>query len=77
MTFLAYLKDRLMMILACLAGMAVVSGYLLVCGLTALQCSLLLAAVSICLLAALGINWAFAPIIDIDYNFRNPINHIV
>ena len=39
MTFLAYLKDRLMMILACLAGMAVVSGYLLVCGLTALQCS--------------------------------------
>lgn len=57
MTFLAYLKDRLMMILACLAGMAVVSGYLLVCGLTALQCSLLLAAVSICLLAALGINW--------------------
>lgn len=24
---------------------------------------------------ALGINWAFAPIIDIDYNFRNPITN--
>src|SRR5450759_791093 len=23
--------------------------------------------------AAVGANWAFAPIIDIDYNFRNPI----
>ena len=25
--------------------------------------------------SALGINWAFAPIIDIDYNFRNPITN--
>lgn len=25
--------------------------------------------------AALGVNWAFAPIIDIDYNFRNPITN--
>ncbi len=25
---------------------------------------------------AVGINWAFAPIIDIDYNFRNPITNI-
>jgi beta-N-acetylhexosaminidase len=25
--------------------------------------------------AAVGINWAFAPIIDIDYNFRNPITN--
>lgn len=25
--------------------------------------------------AACGINWAFAPIIDIDYNFRNPITN--
>ncbi len=25
--------------------------------------------------AALGANWAFAPIIDIDYNFRNPITN--
>lgn len=24
---------------------------------------------------ALGVNWAFAPIIDIDYNFRNPITN--
>ncbi len=24
---------------------------------------------------ALGINWAFAPIVDIDYNFRNPITN--
>ncbi|MCL2233065.1 MAG: glycosyl hydrolase [Treponema sp.] len=26
--------------------------------------------------AAVGINWSFAPIIDIDYNFRNPITNI-
>jgi len=26
--------------------------------------------------AAVGANWAFAPIIDIDYNFRNPITNI-
>lgn len=26
--------------------------------------------------AAIGGNWAFAPIIDIDYNFRNPITNI-
>jgi len=26
--------------------------------------------------AALGANWAFAPIIDIDYNFRNPITNL-
>jgi Beta-glucosidase-related glycosidases len=26
--------------------------------------------------AAVGCNWAFAPIIDIDYNFRNPITNI-
>jgi beta-N-acetylhexosaminidase len=26
--------------------------------------------------AAVGGNWAFAPIIDIDYNFRNPITNI-
>ncbi len=25
--------------------------------------------------AAVGANWAFAPIIDIDYNFRNPITN--
>jgi beta-N-acetylhexosaminidase len=25
--------------------------------------------------AAVGINWSFAPIIDIDYNFRNPITN--
>ena len=25
--------------------------------------------------SALGLNWAFAPIIDIDYNFRNPITN--
>ena len=25
--------------------------------------------------SALGINWAFAPIIDIDFNFRNPITN--
>ena len=25
--------------------------------------------------SALGINWAFAPVIDIDYNFRNPITN--
>lgn len=25
--------------------------------------------------STLGINWAFAPIIDIDYNFRNPITN--
>ena len=25
--------------------------------------------------AAVGINWAFAPVIDIDYNFRNPITN--
>lgn len=25
--------------------------------------------------AAVGVNWAFAPIIDIDYNFRNPITN--
>lgn len=25
--------------------------------------------------SALGINWSFAPIIDIDYNFRNPITN--
>ena len=25
--------------------------------------------------AALGVNWAFAPIVDIDYNFRNPITN--
>lgn len=25
--------------------------------------------------AAAGLNWAFAPIIDIDYNFRNPITN--
>ena len=24
---------------------------------------------------ALGVNWAFAPIVDIDYNFRNPITN--
>jgi len=26
--------------------------------------------------AAIGVNWSFAPIIDIDYNFRNPITNI-
>ena len=26
--------------------------------------------------AAVGANWAFAPIIDIDYTFRNPITNI-
>jgi beta-N-acetylhexosaminidase len=26
--------------------------------------------------AALGANWAFAPIIDIDFNFRNPITNL-
>ena len=26
--------------------------------------------------AAVGCNWSFAPIIDIDYNFRNPITNI-
>lgn len=26
--------------------------------------------------AAVGANWAFAPIIDIDYNFRNPITNV-
>lgn len=25
---------------------------------------------------AVGVNWSFAPIIDIDYNFRNPITNI-
>ena len=25
--------------------------------------------------SAVGVNWAFAPIIDIDYNFRNPITN--
>ncbi len=25
--------------------------------------------------SAFGVNWAFAPIIDIDYNFRNPITN--
>ncbi len=25
---------------------------------------------------ALGLNWAFAPIVDIDYNFRNPITNL-
>lgn len=25
--------------------------------------------------SALGVNWAFAPIIDIDYNYRNPITN--
>ncbi|MCZ0701614.1 beta-N-acetylhexosaminidase [Natronobacillus azotifigens] len=25
--------------------------------------------------SALGVNWSFAPIIDIDYNFRNPITN--
>lgn len=25
---------------------------------------------------AVGINWAFAPVIDIDYNFRNPITNV-
>jgi len=26
--------------------------------------------------AAIGVNWSFAPIIDIDYNFRNPITNV-
>ncbi|MCL2248915.1 MAG: hypothetical protein FWC13_06560 [Oscillospiraceae bacterium] len=26
--------------------------------------------------ASVGVNWSFAPIIDIDYNFRNPITNI-
>jgi len=26
--------------------------------------------------AALGINWAFAPVVDIDINFRNPITNV-
>ena len=26
--------------------------------------------------AAVGVNWAFAPVVDIDYNFRNPITNI-
>jgi beta-N-acetylhexosaminidase len=26
--------------------------------------------------SALGCNWALAPIVDIDYNFRNPVNNI-
>jgi len=26
--------------------------------------------------AAMGVNWSFAPIIDIDYNFRNPITNV-
>jgi len=26
--------------------------------------------------ASVGINWSFAPIIDIDYNFRNPITNV-
>jgi len=26
--------------------------------------------------AAVGVNWAFAPIIDLDYNFRNPITNV-
>lgn len=26
--------------------------------------------------AALGINWSFAPVVDIDYNFRNPITNV-
>ncbi len=26
--------------------------------------------------AALGINWAFAPVVDIDMNFRNPITNV-
>jgi beta-N-acetylhexosaminidase len=25
--------------------------------------------------SALGVNWAFAPVVDIDYNFRNPITN--
>ncbi len=25
---------------------------------------------------ALGVNWAFAPVVDIDYNFRNPITNV-
>ena len=25
---------------------------------------------------AIGVNWSFAPIIDIDYNFRNPITNV-
>ncbi len=26
--------------------------------------------------AAVGVNWAFAPVVDIDYNFRNPITNV-
>ena len=26
--------------------------------------------------AALGINWAFAPVVDIDYNYHNPITNV-
>lgn len=26
--------------------------------------------------AAVGANWAFAPVVDIDYNFRNPITNV-
>lgn len=26
--------------------------------------------------AAVGCNWAFAPVVDVDYNFRNPITNI-
>lgn len=26
--------------------------------------------------SAIGVNWSFAPIIDIDYNFRNPITNV-
>lgn len=26
--------------------------------------------------AAVGVNWAFAPIVDVDYNFRNPITNL-
>lgn len=25
---------------------------------------------------AVGVNWAFAPVVDIDYNFRNPITNV-
>lgn len=26
--------------------------------------------------AAAGCNWSFAPIVDIDYNWRNPITNV-
>lgn len=26
--------------------------------------------------SAVGVNWAFAPVVDIDYNFHNPITNI-